>query len=137
MAYYNNHIKTFGGMFHVGGNPDQIKKMFGAKDLNDKLFHPLVYTQGLPEDAYAKVDVKYLKTLDDLKTVYRVKFGYDVSNFGFDLFKLRTIDEEGYVMPYHSWVPKAYYDTIKANTIERKQYAVLLPHKSGDNAESF
>jgi len=135
MAYYNNHIKTFGGMFYVGGSPDQINKMFGAKDLNDKLFHPLVYTQGLPEDAYAKVDVRYLKTMDDLKRVYRVGFGYEPSNFGFDLFKLRTIDEEGYVMPYHSWVPKAYYDTIKANTTERKQYAVLLPQDS--SAKSF
>ena len=103
MSYYNNNVKTFGGMFN-------INKSFGPRELSDKIYHPLVYTQGLTEDIYVTPSVNYIKTTDDLKKYYIKKYNYQTENFGFDLFKFKTINDNGSIMPYSSWIPKAYME---------------------------
>lgn len=122
MAYYNNNVKTFGGMFHIeSNNKEAIRKSFGPRELSDKIYRPLVYTQQLPESSYVTPQLNYIKTVDDLKKYYQKKYGYNSEEFGFDLFKFKTITNSGSVMPYQRWIPRAY--------LEMKSLGNLPDHK--------
>lgn len=111
MIYYNNNVKTFGGMFHLPSTTkEDINKMFSPKDINDKLFHPLVFTNELSDDVYNNPPVNYIKTMQELKNYYKKKYGYDCDKYKFDIFKFTTINDTGYINPYVPWVSKAYYE---------------------------
>ena len=126
-VYYNTNVKTFGGMFYIPSNSkDDINKVFGPRELTDKIYQPLVYVNGLSKDIYNVPNVKYIKTVDDLKQAYANKHQYKSDNFGFDLFKFKTVADSGSVMPYAPWIQRAYVDmkTLNAtmvNTIQEKQ----------------
>ena len=116
MAYYNNHIKTFGEMFYVPGtDKTEINKMFGPREVTDKIYKPLVYVQGLTEDVYCKPNFTYIKTQTDLERFYKSKYGYDKNIFGFDLFVIKTISEDGSINPLKDWVAKEYFSQINKN----------------------
>jgi hypothetical protein len=111
MAYYNNNIKTFGGMFHVPSNDKTaIQKMFGAKELDDQIYRPLCHIDGLPQDTYNNYPTRYIKNMSDLKKYYADKYKYNAEIFGFDLFKFTSIRRNGFVAQYQPWVSKAYLD---------------------------
>jgi hypothetical protein len=111
MAYYNNNVKTFGGMFHIDSNNKEIiTKSFGARELSDRIYRPLVYTQQLPESSYVTPQKSYIRTVDDLKKYYSKKYNYNSEDFGFDLFKFKTITNSGSVMPYQQWLQRAYLE---------------------------
>lgn len=132
MTYYNSHIKTFGGMFHIDGeNKDDVLKMFTPKEINDKLYHPLVYTMGLSEDNYNKPTHTYIKTMSDLKEYYKTKYNYNSDEFGFDLFKFKTINEYGSITPLPTWLSKAYMDmkNIQETPIQRKVNDITVNDK--------
>lgn len=121
MAYYNNNVKeSFGGLFHVAGNDkNEINKMFGPRVLTDKIFKPLVYTQNLPPSTYHNPNVMYITTLDELKQYYKYKYGYDENIFGFNLFTIKTINDNGSLNPLKTWVANEYYNflsTIQTST---------------------
>lgn len=120
MAYYNNHIQSFGGMFHVSGtDKDDINKMFGAKELSYRIYRPLIYTQKLLEDTYSNPQISYIKTLADLKKYYKTKYNYDENTFGFNLFTIKTINDNGSINPLKSWISKEYY--MQANLLGQTQ----------------
>jgi hypothetical protein len=124
-VYYNTNVKTFGGMFHIASNTkEEINKAFGPRELSDKIYQPLVYINGLSKDIYTSPNVKYVKTMEDLKRIYADKYQYQCDNFGFDLFKFKTVTDLGSVMPYASWVQKAYID-MKSMTEQTKKSNVL------------
>ena len=108
---YNTTVTTFGGMFYYP--PEESKLMFGPKELNNKIFSPLVYTQGLPDNAYDNPDVMYIKSLDDLKNYYKTKYGYDSTTSKLDMFKFKTILPNGSVSEYYNWLPIAYKDMME------------------------
>jgi hypothetical protein len=119
MAYYNNHVKTFGGMFHVAEtDKTEINKMFGPREINDKIYKPLVHTQNLSSDVYTKINFNYIKTIDDLKRYYKTKYGYDEKTFGFNLFTIKTISDIGSINPLKDWVAKEYLSQVTPNTEE-------------------
>jgi hypothetical protein len=119
MAYYNNHVKeSFGGMFYVAEtHKDEINKMFGPRELSDKIYRPLVYTQKLPEDTYSNPPLSYIKSVSDLKRFYKTKYGYDENLYGFNLFVIKTVNDNGNINPLKSWVSKEYYHNASTNTL--------------------
>ena len=131
MAFYNNHVRTFGGMFYVEGDTkEKIDSMFGPKELTENIYHPLVYTSGLSEDVYniaeVKKNVKYIKTMDDLKEYYAKKYNYTIENFPVNMFRFKPITDGGFIAPYNSWIPKAYIDMKSDQILED----VIEPKKS-------
>lgn len=129
MAYYNNKVKeSFGGMFHVAGtNKEDINRMFGPRELSDKIYRPLVYTQKYPEDTYGNPTLSYIKTVADLKRFYKTKYGYDENIFGFNLFVIKTINEGGSINPLKPWVSKEYYLTANQNKVSGLSSTAVVP----------
>jgi hypothetical protein len=123
MAFYNNNIKTFGGMFHIEStNKNEINKSFGPRELTDKIFQPHVYIKGLDSGVYnlsLGPKLTYIKTLDDLKDYYAKKYDYDTEYYALDLFKFRTVNEYGSVTPFSNWIPKAYLDMRSLNATKQ------------------
>jgi hypothetical protein len=113
MAYYNNHVTTFGKMFHVG-TTDQIKNMFGPKEITDSIFKPFVALKGFPDEIYQSPKLEYVKSIEDVKKIYKDDYGYDPDEFGFNLFKYKTINDDGSIMPYKAWLSNEYYDKVNA-----------------------
>jgi hypothetical protein len=96
---YNNNVKTFGGMFHV----DNVEQTLGCKDLNDKIFKPKHFKEGLPIDIYKNTSTLYIKTVDDLKKHYSLKYNYKPSS-KLDMFNFRVIGDDGSIQPYEGWI---------------------------------
>lgn len=113
MAYYNNNVKTHGGMFYVASTDKaEIAKTFGPREISDKIYKPLVYEQGASEDMYQKPNFTYFKTTADIKRYYKTRYGYDENTFGFSLFTIKTILDNGSVFPYKNWVSREYLNNV-------------------------
>lgn len=93
---------------------DSHVKMFGPKDMNDKIFRPLSYIQGNSKDIIKETtNVEYIKSLDDLKQFYKTKYNYDSSKSVFDLFKFKPITDDGCITPYKPWLESEYFDMMR------------------------
>lgn len=133
MAFYNNHVKTFGGMFHVPGTDKaEISKMFGPKEITDKIYKPLVYTQGLSEDIYLKPNYSYLRTVADLKRYYKTKYNYDESVYGFSLFTIKTINDNGSIIPLKDWIANEYFNQTFDEKMDKLSQGVIVHEKEED-----
>jgi len=89
-------------------------KLFGGKDMNDEIFKPLVYSQGLPKDIYNSTKLKYLKSYADVLKVYETKYKYS-STDGIDILKFRAITQNGNIREYSSSIVEMYYNVVNSN----------------------
>lgn len=83
-------------------NPDSIfyNAPTGVMTINEKVFRPVVYLYNEP-NIYKDVEHKYIITMEDLKKHYKTYYG---ENKVIDMFKITTIDENGYITPIKKWV---------------------------------
>ena len=134
MCYYNSNVQSSGGMFFVGSkDEEEIKKMFGPRELTDKIYRPLIYTQNLPPDNYLNPDIKYIKSLSDLKKNYKNKYNYDDEQYGFNLFSIKTVNNHGSINPYKSWVSKEYF--VQKNSFDKPVNILIQPIQSGQSIQ--
>ncbi|AYV81711.1 MAG: hypothetical protein Harvfovirus54_8, partial [Harvfovirus sp.] len=115
MIFYNSNVTKWGKMFAVDSkNKESVKNLFGFKDINHDMFKPGHFMKGFPLDVYAKLSRKPIKTLDDLRRFYKMKYNYDVSAVGLDMFRFRTISPDGTINPLNRWVMNACWDLLKS-----------------------
>lgn len=113
MAYYNTHVNSHGEMFYIkSSDKTEINKAFGPRELNDKIYKPLESNNNVEKGLYQDSNHTYLKTIADLKKYYKTHHGYDENLFGFNLFTIKTICENGSVCPYKNWIAKEYFNCI-------------------------
>jgi hypothetical protein len=116
MLYYNGNVNKNNGMFHIANIKDKIEvsKFFGAKEINDNVFKPMSFTisKEVGNNVYPVRNHKYVKTITDLKEYYKNKCKYDSTKSVVDMFKLRSVNKDGYVEPLQRWVMDAYYSMV-------------------------
>jgi hypothetical protein len=109
---YCSSTNKFGGMFNVDRkNKDSIKKFFGAKTLNDECFKPRKHLSGYPDDAYRKVDAKYIITVQDLQNWYS-EHCPGLKDCGVNFLNFKSINNDGSIEPFKSWVFDTVQDTL-------------------------
>jgi hypothetical protein len=112
MIYYCESVNKWNGMFAVNTkNKESIMSFFGVKKLTDEIFKPAKYLSGFPDDSYAKIDLPYVLTVDDLKNWYNDRYPV-LSKSGINLMDFKTISSDGYVNPLKTWVFDALQDCI-------------------------
>lgn len=127
MLYYNTHVNTHGGMFHIEPNS---KALWGGKELTNKMYTPLIFTRGLPKDIYySNKNIKYIKNIDQLKQAYKTKYGYSNEVFGLDVFKLKTIMDNGSIMPYAQWAMKGFLELQHSNPVANQKASQFFKKK--------
>jgi hypothetical protein len=115
MIDYNLNSKADGGMYAIKSkSKEDLDKAFGGKELTHPIFRPLEFKQGLT-GVYNTPNVKYIKTLDDLREYYKKKCGYSAEKFGIDMMKFTTYSPSGDINPYMSSISKIYYDVVNAH----------------------
>ena len=107
MGYYTSKMPNAKARFGIDANKESHKKLFGFRDINDELYKSAHYEQGLPKDVYNKVNRKPIATISDLAQFYKTKLGYDVEKEPVNMLKFKTINDEGTVNVYPSWVSEA------------------------------
>ena len=111
MSYYNGSVSKWNKMFACDAkNKESVKKLFGFKDLNHDMFKPGQFIKGFPADIFNKPERKQIKSIDDLKKYYKAKYGYDPEKSGLDLFKFKTICQDGTIRPLNKWIINACWD---------------------------
>jgi len=113
MIEYNSVENKWNGMFSVDPkNKDKVKKLLGSKTINDEMFKPGKYMKGFPDDVYKKLNKRSVVTIAELKENYNEKYKYHPAVLGLDLFKLKTINEDGSIRPLQKWPAEALYYLI-------------------------
>lgn len=109
---YNKNIDEANGLFKI----ENDENFFGPKDLNNKIFKPLVYSKGLSPDIYKKSKHTYIDTIKDLKKhyekYYTKNYRININNAPIDILNFTTISKEGNIAPYQQWVTDAFYDFV-------------------------
>jgi hypothetical protein len=111
MAYYNS-IKPEGGenkwfdMYNVNiKNKASIKSIFGPKKVNDNIFKPSKYFDGMPDDCFKNVDhVYYSNTKEAYASMYSEKLN--------DFYDYKSINKQGKVSPLNRDIIKKGYEII-------------------------
>ena len=104
MAYYNNHLPENNMFYEAGKLKDEIYKMFGPREVNDKIFRPQCNKY-----EYTQLNVEYIKNISDIKEYYKQTYDYDPNEYGIDLFKFKNINDNGCVNPLKDWLSREYY----------------------------
>ena len=108
---YNSSVNKWKGMFTVDSkNKSSVLAHFGPKKLNDNIYKPGFFLRGHPEDAYKKLDLKYIMTVDDYYNHYKVSYGYVPETI--DFLKFRSVSENGSLSPLKKWIIDAAYDQL-------------------------
>ena len=108
---YNKHIDTSNGMFKI----TQDSEAFGPKDLNNKIFKPIVFKLGVPDEVYAVSKHKYIKNISDLKKVYEKECKLDLTNSPINMLNYTTISKSGNIAPVQMWVADAFYEYVNCD----------------------
>ncbi len=108
---YNSTVNKWKGMFNVDPkNRQSVKEQFGPKKLNDNIYKPGKFTRGFTDDAYMKVNARYVLTSEDYYNYYKQKYAYTPRLI--DFLKIRTLREDGSVEPLKKWILDAAYDEL-------------------------
>jgi len=115
MAYYNS-IKPEGeenkwcDMYSINiKNKQSIKNIFGAKKINDQIFKPSKFFEGMPDDCFKSVEHQ---NFADTKEAFASLYPAETS----ELYKYKCINNKGYVNPLNREVVKRAYDIINKCT---------------------
>jgi hypothetical protein len=103
---YNKHVDSTNGMFKI----TEDAEAFGPKDLNNKIFKPIVYKQGLPAELYTISKHRYINSITDLKNVYDREV--NVKNCPINILDYNTINKSGCIAPLQMWIADAFYDHV-------------------------
>jgi hypothetical protein len=57
----------------------------------------------IPIDIYKNTSTLYIKTVDDLKKHYSLKYNYKPSAI-LDMFNFKVIGDDGSIQPYEGWI---------------------------------
>ncbi len=112
MAYYNGSLNNkWNNMFNVNlKNKDSISKLFGPQNINSNIFKPLVFLKNFPKDIYNVVNnSRTFNDMNDLTDFLRSKKSYDYTSSLVNTTKLKTISEEGKLIPLKKWVLEGCY----------------------------
>jgi hypothetical protein len=106
---YNTSMET---MKKVYTNKNSVN---GHKNLNNIIYKTSCSTGTnmfleLFGEQYYETENKHIETIEDLKHIYRIKYKYNSEKFGLDMFKFRSIDDEGNVIPLQKWVIEGYWN---------------------------
>jgi len=121
MLFYNANIAMNCKMFKLDPktkdkeNKENMKALFGFKDVNEDVYKTGHFINGLPLDTYNKQNKQQLKTINDLKRYYATKHGYDIEKTGLNMFRFRTINSEGEINPLEKWIIDACWDLMNKN----------------------
>jgi hypothetical protein len=98
-------------MFNVNlKSKDSINKFFGPQNINSNIFKPLVFLKNFPKDIYNVVNnSRTFNDINDLTDYLRSKKNYDYANSLINTVKLKTISEEGKIVPLKKWVIEGSY----------------------------
>ena len=112
MFHYNSNIPKWSGMYSITDTKDRDnnKKLFGFKEIDHDLYKLKHFTEGLPMDIYKKVNLDYIKSLTDLKRIYKNKYNFDSDQCVLDMFKFKTVASDGTINPLSKWVIEAYLE---------------------------
>ena len=112
MCYYNNEIKEGNEIYHIDSkNKDDIINDLKSKKIVDKIFNDINTKNNIFENKYDGEDFfNYLNDINDIKLLYKEKYNYNSDKSAIDMFKIKTINEEGNVNPFEDWVLKAYWN---------------------------
>lgn len=105
---YNKHIDNSNGMFKI----TEESEAFGTKDLNNKIFKPIVFKLGVPDEIYNISKHKYTKNVAELKKVYENECRLDLAHSPIDVLAYTAISKSGNVAPLQMWVADAFYDYV-------------------------
>ncbi|CAH6421497.1 Hypothetical protein KVN_LOCUS310 [uncultured virus] len=112
---FNSRMEKWQNIFEFNA-PKSIKfEHMGSKSLNNNMFKPGKFFQGFPDEVYTHIDHNYIFTIEDLVSQYKNLSNYDPKTSGLDLFKFKTINEEGFVEPIKKWLLDASYDILSNN----------------------
>lgn len=111
MAYYNG-IKKEGennkwlDMYNINiNNKQSIKSMFGTKKINDNIFKPSKYFEGMPDDCFKNVEYQYFtNTQEAFASMYPSELN--------ELYNYTCINLKGRVSPLNRDVIKKAYEII-------------------------
>ena len=113
MLYYNQNIPNIANMFNINGkSKDSFKNIFGFKDINSNIYKIGHFDKGFPMDVYNKIDMKSIKTIDDLQHIYKSNYNYNASISGLNMFKFKTINSNGSINPLQKWVIEACWNLL-------------------------
>ena len=112
MCYYNNEIKEGNEIYHIDSkNKDDIINDLKSKKIVDKIFNDINTKNNIFENKYDGEDFfNYLNDINDIKLLYKEKYNYNSDKSAIDMFKIKTINEEGNINPFEDWVLKAYWN---------------------------
>ncbi|VBB17985.1 hypothetical protein YASMINEVIRUS_448 [Yasminevirus sp. GU-2018] len=105
---YNRHIDTTNGQFKTTADSQE----FGPKSLNDKIFKPCVYKEGLPQEIYAVSNHKYINNVAELRSLYEKETGINLSNAPINVLDFTSVSRTGNIAPLQLWVAQAFYDHV-------------------------
>ena len=106
--YLHNKNIINNGLYKVNNEQES----FGSKDLNNKIYKPLVYKLNLSENIYNKSEHKYINNIDELKQYYNRYYNRSLDMLSFDILKITAISKDGTVNPVKMWVANEFYDFI-------------------------
>lgn len=112
MIYYNGTLNNkWNNMFKLNiKNKDSINKYFGPQKINENIYKPLVFLKNFPRDLYNNVPLRRtFEDENDMRDYLRINKSYDSVNSLINTMKLKTIDEDGKVIPLKKWVIEACY----------------------------
>jgi len=107
MLYYNSKLNnTLNNIFNVNiRSKNSISKFFGFQNINSDFFKPLVYLMQLPRDIYNTIPTeRTFANINDMDDYIKDKKKYDVSTSIINTSKLKTIDENGMIIPLKKWL---------------------------------
>lgn len=108
---YNSTVNKWKGMFNVDPkNRQSVKDQFGPKKLNDDIYKPGKFLRGFTDDAYMKINARYVLTVEDYYNYYKQNYTYTPNLI--DFLKIRTLREDGSVEPLKKWILDAAYDEL-------------------------
>lgn len=113
MVYYNSKINNkFNNMFNVNiKNKDSITKFFGPQNINGNIYKPLVFIKNFPKDIYNSIpETRKFISVHDLMDYLRTNKNYNSTESLINTVKLKTIDNEGKIIPLKKWVIEACYN---------------------------
>lgn len=115
MLYYIGNVPKWNTIYKLPSNKkDAMDQLFGSKEINHDIYKPLLL-KGHARDIYRHQDLKYIKNINDLVGYYKEKYNYNAIDSAINMFKLKTINKDGNVEPFKSWVSKAFYEVINSN----------------------
>lgn len=94
-------------------SPESRREFFSSHPLDYHLFYPNAPDKRLARDMYANTEAtRYVKTLADLKDMYRQMMGYGAEKHPLDLFQFTAVGDDGYVTPLKKWVLDATWEML-------------------------